>query len=310
MFFLFWRSGKPWDLNRLFCSRGVEAWHLSGELLSRPQQDFEPAGAGGELLSRILGSPALDEADADGVWVDAALDGAGGPPAAPVRVRGVAAEHVEAVARGHPVDEQRAGVRVVEGGRVDEDGRVGAVVGPDAVLLPRQRHPEADLGARPEHGLRRRRALGHGGRGQGGQAQPLAGRLRGARAHRHGGAPHGELAAHAARQLPVRQPAPLRVPTSSRDATCAHQTNSSHLNLVFHHENSSLRFDQIFFLFIFFFALSRERFSHLKMKNILGEKKSCFKESITEPLQAKINSEIKKTLLYVFIRFPLPFFPP
>lgn len=109
---------------------------------------LEPAMAGGDLLPRVLGSPALDEADADGVLVDGARSEAGGLTARPHAAAAAAVwklqdlgavEDVEAEAWWHSVDQQRPGLRVVQGGRVDEDRTFRPVVRPYTVRFLAER---------------------------------------------------------------------------------------------------------------------------------------------------------------------------
>lgn len=102
---------------------------------------LQPARAGGNLLPRVLGSPALGEADADGVNVDGAGGEAGGRLAAAVwKLQDLGAiEDIQAEAGRHPVDQQRPGLRVVQGGRVDEDRAPRSVVRPYTVRLLAER---------------------------------------------------------------------------------------------------------------------------------------------------------------------------
>lgn len=111
-----------------------------GRSPARRQVHLQPARAGGDLLSRVLGSPALDETDADGVDVDGAGGEAGGLAAAVWKLQDLGAiEDVEAEAGWYSINQQRSGLWLIQGGRVDENRAIRPIVRPYTVRLLTER---------------------------------------------------------------------------------------------------------------------------------------------------------------------------
>lgn len=121
-------------------------------LLSSVENDFQPAGAATDELSRVALSPALDEADLYSeacAWLLRELVVVGSLQA----VRLVKVKGLDGEAGEHLVHQQRPRVRIVQCGRLDEDGVAAAVVHPHAVLLARQLDAVAYLAAHHLHQL-------------------------------------------------------------------------------------------------------------------------------------------------------------
>lgn len=121
-------------------------------LLSRVENNLQPAGAAADELSGVALSPALDEADLHGEARARLLRElvVVGPPqrAGLLKVEGLDGEAGE-----HLVHQQCPRVGIVQCGRLDEDGVAAAVVDPHAVLLARQLDAIADLAAHHLHQL-------------------------------------------------------------------------------------------------------------------------------------------------------------
>lgn len=90
-------------------------------------QDLQPHRAGGDVLPGVLGAPSFGEADPHGVEVDGAALAPGGS-------RGTIVD-IEAVSWGDPVDQEEPRVRVIQSGRVYEDGAIRTIECPNTVVL-------------------------------------------------------------------------------------------------------------------------------------------------------------------------------
>lgn len=117
-------------------------------MLSSVENHFQPARAATDELSGVALSPALHEAYLNcearprllrELMVVGPLQAA----------RLVVVKRFDGETGEHLVHEQRARVRVVQCGRLDEDGIAAAVVDPHPVRLARQLDAVADL--RPDH---------------------------------------------------------------------------------------------------------------------------------------------------------------
>lgn len=115
------------------------------------EEDLEPARARGDELARVTRAPALGEADAHAVRVIRSVQQLRLRPLSEYS-RAFVVEHLDGVAGHHLAHHQAAAPRYIQSRRVDEDGVLTAVVGPDPVRLFAEEQAVADLPARPLHG--------------------------------------------------------------------------------------------------------------------------------------------------------------
>lgn len=98
------------------------------------EEDLQPARTGGDKLSGVAGAPALRKADAHTVGVIRSIQEVG-LSGVPQKARPVIVKHLDGEARHHLSDHQGSAVGNIQGGGVDEDGVIAAVVGPNAIRL-------------------------------------------------------------------------------------------------------------------------------------------------------------------------------
>jgi len=127
-----------------WCSSST--WPAAGPSPARRQEHLEPTWTGSDLLPRVLGSPTLGEADADGVDVDGAGSSKACGLAATIATAAVwklqdlgAVEDVETETRWYSVHEQCPRFWVVQGGRIHENRTLRPVIRPYTVRLLAER---------------------------------------------------------------------------------------------------------------------------------------------------------------------------
>lgn len=108
------------------------------------EDDLQPARAAADELASVALAPALHEADLHGEASPRLLHElvVVGPLQA---VRLLVVKSLDGETGEHFVYQQRPGVRVVQCGRLDEDGVTAAVVHPHAVHFPRELDATADF---------------------------------------------------------------------------------------------------------------------------------------------------------------------
>lgn len=114
------------------------------------EEDLQPAGAGGDELSRVAGAPALSKADAHTVGVIGSVQ--------EVNLRGVPQEegalivkHLDGVARHNLSHHQSSAVGHVQGWGVDKYGVLAAIVRPNTVGLLAEQDAVADFASGALH---------------------------------------------------------------------------------------------------------------------------------------------------------------
>lgn len=108
------------------------------------EEDLQPAGAGGDELSRVAGAPALSKADAHTVGVVGSVQELS-VRAVPQEVRALIVKHLDGVSWHHLPHHQSPAVRHVQGRGVDEYGVLTAVIRPNAVRLFAEEDAIADF---------------------------------------------------------------------------------------------------------------------------------------------------------------------
>lgn len=111
------------------------------------EQNLQPAGAGGDELSGVAGTPAFGEADANTVGVPRPLLALGLDPVLGHPAGALVVKDLEGESGHQPLDAEPGSAGRVQRGRVDEDGMLAAVVHPHAVGLPAQHDAQADFAA-------------------------------------------------------------------------------------------------------------------------------------------------------------------
>lgn len=111
------------------------------------EQNLQPAGAGGDELSGVAGTPALGEADANAVGVPGSLLALGLDPVLGHPAGALIVKDLEGEAGHHPLHAEPWSAGRVQRGRVDEDWMLAAIVHPHAVGLPAQHDAQADFAA-------------------------------------------------------------------------------------------------------------------------------------------------------------------
>lgn len=137
------------------CEGGREGESLTGgggRPLSGVENDFQPAGAAADELSGVALSPALHKADLNREARPRLLREL--VVVRPLQAAGlVIVKSFDGESGEHLVNQQRARVRVVQCGRLDEDGIAAAVVDPHPVRLARQLDAVTDFGPHHLHKL-------------------------------------------------------------------------------------------------------------------------------------------------------------